>query len=79
MRNEADEFLFRFRRCLDPAPDDLCMESTLADMENLDSLAWIGTIAMIDAEYAVILKRAALRSCKTVRDLFALVQAKRNA
>ena len=77
MNNEADKFLFLFAECFDPAPDSLNMMSLLTTLENFDSLARISVIAMIDTEYAVILKHAVLDSCETVEELFELMQRER--
>jgi len=78
MTAEADSFLSLFAGCLDPAPDDLSMASSLATLGNFDSLARVSAIAMIDTEYAVIFKQDVLGNCETVEDLFNLVQEKRN-
>lgn len=58
-------------------PEMLTPEMELASIDQWDSLAALSILAMIDAEYETEISGNELRKCRTIQDLFNVVQSKR--
>ncbi|MGA2770188.1 MAG: acyl carrier protein [Bryobacteraceae bacterium] len=68
-----DAFYLKMDELLEAAAGTVQGSSALANLEDWNSLAVIGFIAMVDTEYGVSLPAKAILSCRTVDDLAALV------
>jgi acyl carrier protein len=60
-------------------PVPVASTTPLGDLPEWDSLAALGVIVMCDTEYGVTITGEDLRSCVTVGDIFAKVEAKKSA
>lgn len=70
----AQEFIENFISAVDfeePTPVD--METVLASLADWDSLAALAVTVMFDIEYSKSISGEDLMKCKTVEDLFLLV------
>lgn len=56
--------------------NDLNIEQPLDQYGSWDSLVAISTIAMIDQQFNVLLKASELDKCKTLKEIFELVDVK---
>jgi acyl carrier protein len=70
------EFIEKIEDIIEVEPGDLTGEEELADLEDWDSLAVMGFIAMVDTNFGMTIEAAKIGECKTVNDLLALVQDK---
>jgi len=71
-----DSFVAGMRTAFEHPPENLSLASTLRQLQGWDSLAAVMLVAEIYADYRVQISGEELRTCETVADLFALVQAK---
>lgn len=58
-------------------PGSVRMNTVMRDLAQWDSLAVLTTLAMVDAEYEVVISANELAECRTVEDLFQLVSGKK--
>ncbi len=63
------EFLRHLETVLERDPDTLTGAERLEDLEEWDSLAVIGFIAMVDERLGVVVEGAALAQARAVNDL----------
>jgi acyl carrier protein len=70
------EFIEKIEEIIEVDTGDLTGEENLADLEDWDSLAVMGFIAMVDSQLGMTIEAARIGECKTVNDLVALVQDK---
>ena len=74
----ADEFVRNFEEAVEGVePNSLSPDTEFAELEEWDSLAALSVLAMVDAEYDSEISGNELRTCKTLADLFAVVQSKK--
>lgn len=74
---EIKIFIEQFEESLDGLEAGLVTEATaFKELKEWDSLAILTLTDTIDLEYGVLLKKADIESCDTVRSLFELVQSK---
>ncbi|MBQ9564099.1 MAG: hypothetical protein IJU98_00795 [Synergistaceae bacterium] len=65
------EFLTRMKKILDN--EDVTMDSTLADIEEWDSLSVVSYVAMANTVCGKKIAPAQLKDCATLCDLYALL------
>ena len=70
-----DAFLQNLAAALNLDDAQLQPGDRLQDLPNWDSLAILTTLAMLDAQYDVVLAGPEIQSCVTIADLFAKVEA----
>lgn len=58
-------------------PLDVALSTPLSELPEWDSLAALGVIVMCDTEYGVTITGEDLKRCRTVGDIYAVVQTKR--
>ena len=58
-------------------PVAVALTTPLSELPEWDSLAALGVIVMCDTEYGVTITGVDLKRCKTVGDIYAVVQAKK--
>ena len=59
------------------SPDQFKPETNFrSDLDEWDSLTALAIIAMVDAEYNVVLKGSDIRESKTIEDIFNLVKSR---
>lgn len=58
---------------------DLDINASLDQYGNWDSLVVISTIAAIDEQFNVIIKGSEIESCKTLKEIFELVETRQDA
>ena len=76
--NTADAFAEKFVIAVDfQNAVPVSGASLLTDLPEWDSLAALGVIVMCDTEYGVSITGEDLKRCKTVSDIYAIVQAKK--
>lgn len=66
----------KFINCMKVVLDtnrEINMDSTLADIEEWDSLAMVSFSAMANIEFGVTLQASIIKEAKTIRDLYNLV------
>ncbi len=68
-----EEFLVKLQDMMD-SEDELTMDTILTDIEEWDSLSFVGFMAMANAEYGKKISPKDLRKSETVRDLYNLIQ-----
>jgi acyl carrier protein len=74
----VEEFVSNFENAIEGIlPGSLSPDSELSSIEEWDSLAALSALAMIDAEYDTEVSGNELRKCKTLRDLFGVIQSKK--
>ena len=56
---------------------DLRPDTLLADLPEWDSLAALGVIVMFDMEYGITITGSDLKNCESVKDIHALIAAKK--
>lgn len=72
-----DEFVTCFAEQFDDTPADVfTADCDFRDNEEWSSLTGLSVIAMIDEEFDKTITGADLRSCKTIRSLYELIQTK---
>jgi acyl carrier protein len=59
---------------MDPA--GLVASTRFRTLERWDSLAVLGVLAMVDAEYGVTIAPQELKTCETIGDIISLVESK---
>lgn len=69
-------FLLQFLSIFDDPPVGVNAGSEFRTLPGWDSLAAIGLLAMVNAEYDVILSGDELKACATIQDIFELVGRK---
>lgn len=73
----VEEFVHNFESAIEGIePGSLSPEVELASVEQWDSLAALSILAMVDAEYETEISGNELRKCRTLRDLFDVIQSK---
>ena len=74
---ELKIFIQQLEESLDGLEAGILNETTaFKELKEWDSLAILTLTDTIDLEYGVLLKKAEIESCETVRSLFDLVQSK---
>jgi acyl carrier protein len=74
---DIGEFINNLKTVFEDADKiDLSPATELSHLEEWDSLAVLGFITMIDAEYGVKIAASEIQAAKTVQDLFRLVDVK---
>ena len=74
----VDEFVRNFENAVeDVEPGSLGPAVEFRTIEGWDSLAALSILAMVDAEYETEISGNELKKCKTLQDLFDVVQSKR--
>lgn len=72
-----EEFIEKFAEQFDDTPVEFfTADSDFRDNDEWSSLTGLSVISMIDEECEKTITGADLRSCKTIRDLYELVQTK---
>jgi acyl carrier protein len=78
--NTVDEFVRNFEIAVEGiVPSSLNPDVEFTTLDEWDSLAALSVLAMVDAEYEAEISGNELRKCKTLRDLFNVVQSKKAA
>jgi acyl carrier protein len=72
---ERPEFLRQLDELLDLEPGTLKGDETLESLENWNSLAVIGFMAMIDEHYGIVVPPKQISACTTVENLIELAPA----
>jgi acyl carrier protein len=73
----VEEFVRNFENAVEGIePGSLNPDVAFTALEQWDSLAALSILAMADAEYETEITGNELRQCKTLRDLFNVVQSK---
>lgn len=67
------EFIAQIEEIIEVEPGELTGTEKLADLEDWDSLAVMGFIAMVDTNMDVTLEAEKINACVTVNDLVVLV------
>jgi acyl carrier protein len=76
--DQLTTFIDNFNTAVDfQDPVDVVPETRLADLPEWDSLAALGVIVMFDMEYSITITGADLKNCETIKDLYALIAAKK--
>lgn len=76
---EIQEFIQNFKEQFDDADMiDLGANTEFKNLKEWSSIVVLSIIAMIDEEYDVRIKGDDIRSCRTIEDLFNLVQTRKN-
>lgn len=60
----------------DTDPSEITSETVFQELDEWSSLVALGVIAFVKTAYGKTVTGAEIRSCKTVQDLFNLVEAK---
>lgn len=72
------DFISSFRQAIDCQDSvEFDAETTLADLEEWDSVAALGVIVMFDMEYGVTITGIDLKKCVTIRDIHKLIAQKK--
>lgn len=72
-----EEFLELFKETLDIEDRDVKMSDRFRDFEEWDSIANLSLIAMIDAEYEVIIENSVFKNMETLQELWDKIQEKK--
>jgi acyl carrier protein len=73
----VDEFLTIFREAVDLDKSfQLNLETTLENVPGWDSLAMVSMLATLDLRFNIITSAQKIRYCRTLGDLFGLVESK---
>lgn len=67
------EFIAEIEKIVELEVGELNGDDALADLEDWDSLAVMGFIAMVDTNFGVTIEALKIRECTTVDDLVGLV------
>ena len=67
------EFIQHLENMLELQPGALQSNTPLTDISSWDSMAAVGFLALADRDYGKAVSPAAIKTCKTVSDLAALV------
>ena len=67
------EFLNKIEEIIEVEENSLTGSELLEDLEDWDSLAVMGFIAMIDVNFALTIRAEKINECKTVNDLASLL------
>lgn len=70
---DEKEFLLNMEDLLECDPGSLNLDLTLADTGKWDSLNFMSCLAMAHSKYGVKVAPAALKACKTLRDVSRLL------
>lgn len=70
------QFLTNFINNIDGIDATVSLQTPLTSIPQWDSLALLGTLAMVDSEYNVQISGLELQSCNTVGDIANLVAKK---
>lgn len=73
---QKKEFLNKIEEILEIDDDSLTGSEALADIEEWDSLAVMGFIAMVDTNFDITLDADKIQKCETVNDLCSLLDEK---
>ena len=72
-----EDFIASFAEQFEETDPSLILESTdFKSLEEWDSLVAMGVIAFVKADYGKQISGQEIRQCKTVRELYDLVQTK---
>lgn len=78
MSSTVEEFVRKFEEAIDGIePGSLTPDVEFSTLGEWGSLAALSVLAMIDAEYDTEVSGNELRKCRTLRDLFAIIQSKK--
>lgn len=76
--NSVDTFVRNFESAVEGiAPSSLDPDVELESLEEWDSLAALSVLAMVDAEYETEISGNELRRCKTIRDIYSVIESKK--
>ena len=76
----VDDFVRNFETAVEGIePNSLRPDTEFTQLEQWDSLAALSVLAMVDAEYETEITGNELRKCKTLQDLFNVVQSKKTS
>ena len=79
MTATVEEFVTNFENAIEGIPPgSLSPDTEFINIEQWDSLAALSALAMIDAEYDTEVSGNELRKCRTLRDLFGVIQSKKS-
>jgi acyl carrier protein len=73
MKMDISEFCVKLEQLLEAPPGTIRAETQLSAIDEWDSMAVIGFIAMADADYGVVVSPQRLSTCNTVADLATLI------
>ena len=74
---EINKFIKLFSEQFDETPLDLFKSETVfKDFDEWNSLTALSVISMVDEEYEKRITGADLRGCKTIEELYSLIQSK---
>lgn len=75
---EVDQFVRNFENAIEGVePNSLTPDTQYHKIAQWDSLALLCLLAMIDCDYEVQVGGMELKTCDTLRDIYALVAAKK--
>ncbi len=73
---EIKEFIKNFADQFDETdPAEITATTEFKELEEWSSLTALSIIAMIEEEYDVVLKGDEIRTCRTINDLYKIVEA----
>lgn len=73
-----NEFIEKFADIFDDIDvSSLNGDTKFRDLEDWDSIAGLSVIGMVDEEYGVTFNADDMRACKTIEDLYNMVQSKK--
>jgi len=70
---DKSDFLNKIEEIIEVEENSLTGSELLEDLEDWDSLAVMGFIAMIDVNFSLTIKAEKINECKTVNDLASLL------
>ena len=74
---ELNEFIENFADQFDDTdPSEITADTEFHELDEWGSLIGMSVIALVKTQYSKTLTGGELRSCKTVRELFELIEAK---
>lgn len=74
---ELNEFIENFAEQFDDTdPSEITADTEFHELDEWGSLIGMSVIALVKTQYGKTLTGGELRSCKTVRELFELIEAK---
>lgn len=68
------KFIKNFKEALDIEEVEVMEDTILEEIEEWDSVGYISTMAMIDEEYDQVVSANNLKKCKSVSDIFNLIE-----
>ena len=69
-----EEFIPAFEKALEIPPGEIKPDTDLLAVPEFDSMGRLSVMALADTGFGVVLEAERLNACKTIADLFALLQ-----